>query len=123
VKVRQTGGFTFDDFTEWNIHGLDYHFVYQCHALVWAIARYDEAKAAEPAFFQTGRVYGREEHGRRVEFRVCSIDTSPDGEVRVARGWRIDCDRIWEPTDTDDMDGWTDITDRAGAVESVGLPA
>lgn len=46
VKVRQTGGFDFDDFTEWNIHKLTYHFVYQCHAAVWGIAQYDTARKA-----------------------------------------------------------------------------
>ncbi|MGW0579807.1 hypothetical protein ACWD25_28445 [Streptomyces sp. NPDC002920] len=44
VKVRQTGGFDFDDFTEWNVDKLNYHFVYQCHAAVWAIAQYDAAR-------------------------------------------------------------------------------
>ncbi|MEU5596616.1 hypothetical protein [Streptomyces sp. NPDC020298] len=44
VKVRQTGGFTFDDFTEWRIHKLGYHYLYQCHAAVWAIAQYDTAR-------------------------------------------------------------------------------
>ncbi|MFE9127044.1 hypothetical protein ACFYOF_16765 [Streptomyces sp. NPDC007148] len=44
VNVRQTGGFTFDDFTEWNIRKLDYHFLYQCHAAVWGIAQYDAAQ-------------------------------------------------------------------------------
>jgi hypothetical protein len=44
VRVRQTGGFDFDDFTEWQIHKLNYHFVYQCHAVVWGIAQYDAAR-------------------------------------------------------------------------------
>lgn len=44
VKVRQTGGFDFDDFTEWNVDALNYHFVYQCHAAVWAIGQYDAAR-------------------------------------------------------------------------------
>lgn len=44
VKVRQTGGFDFDDFTEWDVDKLNYHFVYQCHAAVWAIAQYDAAQ-------------------------------------------------------------------------------
>ena len=44
VKIRQTAGFDFDDFTEWNVDKLNYHFVYQCHAAVWAIAQYDAAQ-------------------------------------------------------------------------------
>lgn len=46
VKVRQTGGFDFADFTEWNVDKLNYHFVYQCHAASWAIAQYDAARKA-----------------------------------------------------------------------------
>lgn len=46
VKVRQTGGFDFDDFTEWSVDKLSYHFVYQCHAIVWAIGQYDAAPKA-----------------------------------------------------------------------------
>lgn len=41
VTVRETGGFTFDDTSDWNVSRLDYHFVYQCYALKWAVARYD----------------------------------------------------------------------------------
>ncbi|MFI8535411.1 hypothetical protein ACIGMX_34840 [Streptomyces aquilus] len=115
VKVRQTGGFTFDDFTDWNVHRLDYHYVYQCHAAVWAIGQYDAAKAAEPVFFQSGHVYEREHHGRRVEFRVTAIDSSPDGEQRLARGWRTDAHSDWESTDSDDFEGWTEVP-AAGAV-------
>ncbi|MFF0166726.1 hypothetical protein [Streptomyces prasinus] len=44
VRIRETGGFDFDDFTEWNVDKLNYHFVYQCHAAVWAIAQYDAAR-------------------------------------------------------------------------------
>lgn len=43
VSIRQTAGFDFDDFTEWSVDKLNYHFVYQCHAAVWAIAQYDAA--------------------------------------------------------------------------------
>lgn len=49
VKVRQTGGFDFDDFTEWRVDKLGYHFVYQCHAASWAIAQYDAARKAVAA--------------------------------------------------------------------------
>ncbi|MEV6833535.1 hypothetical protein AB0N17_03225 [Streptomyces sp. NPDC051133] len=44
VKIRQTAGFSFDDFTEWNIHTLNYHYLYQCQAMVWAVAQYDAAR-------------------------------------------------------------------------------
>lgn len=44
VSIRRTAGFDFDDFTEWSIHKLGYHFVYQCHAVVWAIGQYDAAR-------------------------------------------------------------------------------
>jgi hypothetical protein len=49
VKIRQTAGFDFDDFTEWHVDKLDYHFVYQCHAAVWAIGQYDAAAKAVAA--------------------------------------------------------------------------
>ena len=46
VDIRETkAGFDFDDFTEWDVDKLSYHFVYQCHAAVWAIGQYDAAKA------------------------------------------------------------------------------
>lgn len=47
VKVRETGGFAFSDVGDWPIHKLNYHYVYQCHAAVWAIAQYDAAKSAK----------------------------------------------------------------------------
>ncbi|OEV16375.1 hypothetical protein AN221_32765 [Streptomyces nanshensis] len=46
VTIRQTGGFDFNDFTEWDVDKVSYHFVYQCHAASWAIGQYDAAKAA-----------------------------------------------------------------------------
>lgn len=49
IKIRQTAGFDFDDFTEWNVDKLSYHFVYQCHAAVWAIGQYDAARKAVAA--------------------------------------------------------------------------
>ncbi|MEU0659561.1 hypothetical protein [Streptomyces lavendulocolor] len=49
VRVRQTGGFDFDDYTEWNVDKQTYHFVYQCHAAVWGIAQYDAARKAVAA--------------------------------------------------------------------------
>lgn len=44
IRVRQTGGFDFSDVCDWSIRKLNYHFVYQCHAAVWAIAQYDAAR-------------------------------------------------------------------------------
>ncbi|MFI5992404.1 hypothetical protein ACIBAC_11205 [Streptomyces sp. NPDC051362] len=49
VKVREIGGFAFSDIGDWPIHKLNYHFVYQCHAIVWAIAQYDAALKAVAA--------------------------------------------------------------------------
>jgi hypothetical protein len=68
-------------------------------------------QAAAPEFFVPGRTYARDHHGCYVEFRVTAIDTSPDGKQRLARGWRTDAWSGWEPTDSDDMDGWTDVTE------------
>ncbi|MFJ3200949.1 hypothetical protein [Streptomyces sp. NPDC086989] len=42
VSIRETGGFTFDDIFDWQTSQLDYHFIYQCYALKWAVARYDQ---------------------------------------------------------------------------------
>lgn len=49
VTVRETGGFAFSDVGDWSIHGFNYHFVYQCHALVWAVGQYDAARKAVAA--------------------------------------------------------------------------
>ncbi|HEY9372849.1 hypothetical protein [Streptomyces sp.] len=49
VTVRETGGFAFSDVGDWSIHKLNYHFVYQCHALVWAVGQYDAALKAVAA--------------------------------------------------------------------------
>lgn len=47
VDIRETEpGFDFDDFTEWDVDKLSYHFVYQCHAAVWAIGQYDACRKA-----------------------------------------------------------------------------
>lgn len=69
------------------------------------------AATATPDFFQPGHTYSREHHGHRIEFRVTAIDTSPDGEQRLARGWRTDEHSDWEPSDSDDLCGWTDVTE------------
>ncbi|GAA2929339.1 hypothetical protein [Streptomyces enissocaesilis] len=49
VRTRQLEGFDFDDVHEWNIHSLDYHYVWQCHAIVWAVSQYDAARKAVAA--------------------------------------------------------------------------
>lgn len=49
VKVRETGGFAFTDVGDWQIHKFNYHFVYQCHATVWAVSQYDAARKAVAA--------------------------------------------------------------------------
>lgn len=49
ATVRETGGFAFSDVGDWSIHKLGYHFVYQCHAAVWAIGQYDAARQAVSA--------------------------------------------------------------------------
>lgn len=67
--------------------------------------------ATDADFFQPGRTYTREHHGRTIEFLVRSVDTPPDSSYRVARGWRLNEDGDWESTDSDDLTGWTDTTD------------
>jgi hypothetical protein len=47
VKLRRLSGFDFDDFTEWNVDKVSYHFAYQCHAAAWAIAQYDAARSVK----------------------------------------------------------------------------
>lgn len=49
TTVREIGGFAFSDIGDWSIHKLSYHFVYQCHAAVWAIGQYDAARKAVAA--------------------------------------------------------------------------
>lgn len=64
-----------------------------------------------PEFFQAGHTYTREHHGRTIAFRVDYIGTPPDSSYRVAKGWRLNEDGDWEPTDSDDFTGWTDVTE------------
>lgn len=111
VRVRQVGGFDFTDVGDWNIRKLNYHYLWTCHAMVWAIGQYDAAKQAELPFFQPGRTYVREHHGDTIHFAVDHLSTSPDGAQRVACGWRQrSYSDAWEPSDADDMDGWTEVT-------------
>lgn len=41
-----TPPFEFTDTWEWSFRGFDWWFLWACQAIVWGIARYDEAKAA-----------------------------------------------------------------------------
>ena len=68
------------------------------------------AAATATPFFQPGHTYTREHHGGVIRFLVRHVSWAPDHSYRVAHGWRLDDDGDWEPTDSDDMDGWTDIT-------------
>lgn len=68
------------------------------------------------AFFQPDHTYAREHHGETVRFLVRHVSAAPDGSYRVAFGWRVDDDGDWEPSDADDMDGWTDVTPVSSAV-------
>ncbi|MEW1548358.1 hypothetical protein [Streptomyces tsukubensis] len=118
VRVRQTSGFMFDDFAEWNIHRLNYHFLYQCHAAVWAVAQYDAARATQPLFFQPGRIYAHTEFPQASwRFRCDSITTHPEDGERTALGWRIFKD-AWEPYayGEDDWDPQLSIGQRDGRV-------
>ncbi|MEU9267264.1 hypothetical protein AB0E04_17690 [Streptomyces sp. NPDC048251] len=49
VTVKKAGNFVFSDVADWRVDKLSYHFVYQCHAAVWAIAQYDAARKAVAA--------------------------------------------------------------------------
>lgn len=66
----------------------------------------------DPTFFQVGHTYAREHHASTIRFLVKFIDESPDGFYRVAFGWRTeDGDVCASPFDSDDMGGWSDITE------------
>ncbi|MFI6296746.1 hypothetical protein ACIBEJ_34510 [Nonomuraea sp. NPDC050790] len=41
--------FRFEDWQEWDLRDWDWSFLWACHAIVWAITRYDLAKAARGA--------------------------------------------------------------------------
>ena len=42
-------GFRFHDIYEWKFRDFDWSYLWACHAIVWGIARYDEAKQAAEA--------------------------------------------------------------------------
>lgn len=43
VSEKRVEGFRFSDTWEWDLRGYDWSFLWACHAIVWGIARYDEA--------------------------------------------------------------------------------
>jgi hypothetical protein len=69
------------------------------------------APTAAPDFFQPGHTYTRSHHGHRIEFAVEHVTTAPGEGYRVAFGWRTAFGWPEEPFTTDDLDGWTDVTD------------
>jgi len=76
-----------------------------------------------PAFFQPDHTYTRQHHGDTIRFLVRHVSEAPDGSYRVAFGWRLDDDGDWEPSEADDLDGWTDITSDAPADPADGPAA
>lgn len=73
----------------------------------------DEVLGAVPDsdWFQPGHIYSREHNGRRIEFHVRYVNTAPDADFPTAFGWRNDSEiGVYLPMDSDDIDGWTDIT-------------
>lgn len=70
----------------------------------------------QPAdFFQPGRTYQRQHHGHTVTFRVEHVATPPGGTDPIAFGWRTEpCLGGWAPEDSDDIEGWTHVTDAPG---------
>lgn len=70
---------------------------------------------ATPDFFQPGHTYTRQHHASTIRFFVRYIDDSPEGiPYRVAFGWKTeDGDVCASPFDSDDMDGWVDVTEAA----------
>lgn len=79
---------------------------------LWAeSSKQDSPEATEPAFFQPGRTYAREHHGCRIEFHVRYVETTPSG-TPIAFGFRTEpCISGWAPEDSDDLTGWTDVTE------------
>lgn len=46
--TTETGEFRFFDSWELDLQDWDYHYLWSCHAIVWGIAQYDAAIAAQP---------------------------------------------------------------------------
>lgn len=47
VTIRQTGGFDFEGYDEWNVRKLTYHYLWACNSAAWGITQYDAAQAAK----------------------------------------------------------------------------
>jgi len=67
----------------------------------------------QAGFFEVDRTYTRPHHGETITFVVAAVSTSPDGRTTVAHGWRLTpyTNGGWEPSDSDDFSGWTDVTE------------
>lgn len=73
-----------------------------------------EPSAGAADFFQPGRVYAREHHGRTIEFHVRFVGTASDCDFPTAFGFRKDPEiDVMLPMDADDFHGcgWTDVTE------------
>lgn len=49
LEIFNFKGFVFDDVWEWSFKDYDWVFLWACHAIVWAIAAYDRARAEQLA--------------------------------------------------------------------------
>jgi len=49
ITDRRDEGFRFHDTWEWSFSDYDWWFLWACHAIVWGVARYDEAKQTAEA--------------------------------------------------------------------------
>jgi hypothetical protein len=47
AKVEPLGTFTFTDTWDWDLKDYGWWFLWACHAIVWGIAQYDQAKAPQ----------------------------------------------------------------------------
>lgn len=79
VEAFDFEGYEFDETWEWNLTDYDWSFVWACHALVWAIAQYDQAKAD-----RTERYEGELAHLRSLLATLQRLD-SEAGEHSLVR--------------------------------------
>ena len=49
AEVERVEPFRFEDTWEWNLQDFDWWYLWACHAIVWGIARYDEARKTAAA--------------------------------------------------------------------------
>jgi hypothetical protein len=69
------------------------------------------AEHAPTGFFRPGRTYTRQHHGSTVEFLVEYVSTPPGADHLIAFGWRRDADEGWVPSDSDDVECWTEVAE------------